>query len=133
MANIQRTRVVREQVKSSDTGRLRRTQVTDANLQAFRTTYNILEPVFTFIFDPRFHRIDLGSVELMPFHTKAIVEEGLKFPLPTLLLRVLMKLRLFPLQCCISLFRIVMGIVALNAWLWMNLGVDEILFCYDLK
>ena len=107
--------------------------MTNENIDAFRVRYRILEPIFTFPFNPLYHRKGIGSVDMMLFWTKVIIEGGLTFPLHPLLQRMLMHLKLFPLQCGVNFFRIVMGVVALNDRLGVNLGVDEILFCYDLR
>ena len=58
--------------------KLRRTEVHDENIEAFRARYRIPEPVFTFPFpfNPLYHVRDIGSVDMMPFWTKAIMEGG---------------------------------------------------------
>jgi len=75
--------------------------------------------------------LEVGSRDGMPFPTIAIVERGVRFPLDPLIL-FLSLANLFPLQCAPNLFRIVMGVAALNRSLGTSLEVFDILSCYYL-
>ena len=68
----------------------------------------------------------------MPFPTIAIVEGGVRFPLDPLFVLFLSLTNLFPIQCSLNLYRIVMGVAALNRLLGTELGVYDIFSCYML-
>lgn len=62
----------------------------------------------------------------------SIVEGGVHLPLHPLLSQTLNTYCLFPLQCTINFFRLVMGIVALNGVLGTNLGFWDIQYMYNV-
>lgn len=66
------------------------------------------------------------------FPLLSIAEGGVRFPFHPLLSAVLCHWGLIPSQPNVNFFRIVMGIIALNRRLGLNLGIPAIRHCYAL-
>ena len=104
---------------------------TPEGISNFRNTYSI--PSDVQVRAPRVDDpLDSGSQYGMPFPTIAIVEGGIRFPLNRLLVLFFSLTNLFLAQCSPNLYRIVMGVAALNILLGIELGGFDILSCYML-
>ena len=104
---------------------------TPEGISNFRNTHSI--PFDVQVCAPRADDpLDSGSQDGMPFPTIAVVEGGIRFPLNRLLVPFLSLTNLFPTQCSPNLYRIVMGVAALNILLGTELKVFDILSCYML-
>ena len=66
------------------------------------------------------------------FPLLSIAEGGVRFPLHPFLRAVLRHWDLIPSQSNVNFFRIIMGVVALNRCLGINLGIPAIRHCYAL-
>ena len=68
----------------------------------------------------------------MPFPLIAVVEGGVRFPLHPLLRACLSSWNLTPCQLMPNAFKVIMGTVALNKHLHINLDIRDIEDVYDL-
>uniref|UniRef100_A0A2N9ID30 Uncharacterized protein n=1 Tax=Fagus sylvatica TaxID=28930 RepID=A0A2N9ID30_FAGSY len=104
---------------------------TEESMTRFRLLYQIPPAVsFTYCNSDDFPVINRGKI-LIPI--MAIVEGGVRFPLHTLLINFLQTVNATPPQIFVNTFRIIMGVIAINRLLDVNLTIREILAVYQYK
>lgn len=106
---------------------------TPVAMATFREMYRIPDVVETRLDDPEdvFDGMSFRD-GWMPFPLVAIIEGGVRFPVHPLLRACLEAWNLTPCQLMPNAFKIIMGAVALNHILGINLGVHDIEDAYDL-
>lgn len=112
-------------------GRFRRLCDTPEGLWQFRECYGVPDDIHL--------ELALGDAMregsdnlVLRISIMSVVEGGVCFPLHPLLCQTLNTYRLAHLQCTINVFRLVMGIVALNQILGTNLGFWDIHHLYSI-
>jgi hypothetical protein len=113
------------------TSRLARLVDSEESMTQFRQLYQIPPSVsLSYCNADDLPPINRGEI-LIPI--MAIVEGGVRFPLHSFLIDFLHTINATPSQVSINLFRIIMGIIALNRILGVNLTAREILAVYQYK
>lgn len=102
----------------------------EESIQEFKTLHNIPDDVVVRL-PANSDNIIEGSDERIPLPLIGIVEGGVQFPLYPLLKQVLHFYGVPLSQLAPSFLRIVMGVIALNNILGVNLGLLEIRYCYN--
>lgn len=110
--------------------RLKQLFDSEKSIQEFRTPHNIPNDVLVRL--PANSDIIIeGSDERIPLTLINIVEVGVQFPVHPLLRQVLHFYGVPLPQLAPNFFRTIMGIIALNNILGVNLGLPEIRYCYN--
>jgi hypothetical protein len=113
------------------TSRLARLVDSEESMTQFRQLYQIPPSVsLSYCNSDDLPPINKGEI-LIPI--MAIVEGGVRFPLHSFLIDFLQTINATPSQVSINLFRIIMGVIALNRILDVNLTSREILVVYQYK
>ncbi|KAH7846015.1 hypothetical protein Vadar_008633 [Vaccinium darrowii] len=100
------------------------------HIDASRVAYNIPKNVEFRLLGSEENLV--GSPSSAVFPVVSIVEGGVRFPLDPLLLCFLHRLSLAPTQISINTFRIVNSVAELARRESLPLGIEEILFCYEI-
>ncbi len=104
---------------------------TEDSMAQFRLLYQIPPSVsLTYCNLDDFPVINRGEI-LLPI--MAIVEGGVRFPLHSFLIDFLQTVNATPSQISVNTFRIIMGVVAINRLLDVNLTMREILAVYQYR
>ena len=101
----------------------------EASMTRFRELYRVSPSIrLAYCNTSNFPVINRDEI-LLPI--MVVVEGGVRFPLHPLLINFLQIVNATPSQVSVNLFRIIMGVVALNRLLGVNLNTGEILRVYQ--
>uniref|UniRef100_A0A2N9EP46 Uncharacterized protein n=1 Tax=Fagus sylvatica TaxID=28930 RepID=A0A2N9EP46_FAGSY len=104
---------------------------TEESMARFRSLYQIPPSIsLTYCNSDDFPVINRDEI-LLPI--MAIVEGGVRFPLHSFLIDFLQTVNATPSQISVNTFRIIMGVIAINRLLDVNLTIREILAVYQYK
>jgi hypothetical protein len=104
---------------------------TEESMARFRSLYQIPPSVsLTYCNSDDFPVINRDEI-LIPI--MAIVEGGVRFPLHSFLIDFLQTVNATPSQISVNTFRIIMGVIAINRLLDVNLTIREVLAVYQYK
>lgn len=104
---------------------------TEESMARFRSLYQIPPSIsLTYCNSDNFPVINRGEI-LLPI--MAIVEGGVRFPLHTFLIDFLQTVNATTSQISVNTFRIIMGVIAINRLLKVNLTTREIFAVYQYK
>uniref|UniRef100_A0A2N9HYY4 Uncharacterized protein n=1 Tax=Fagus sylvatica TaxID=28930 RepID=A0A2N9HYY4_FAGSY len=104
---------------------------TEESMARFRSLYQIPPSVsLTYCNSDDFPVINRDEI-LLPI--MAIVEGGVRFPLHSFLIDFLQTVNATPSQISVNTFRIIMGVIAINRLLDVNLTIREVLAVYQYK
>uniref|UniRef100_A0A2N9GMW5 Uncharacterized protein n=1 Tax=Fagus sylvatica TaxID=28930 RepID=A0A2N9GMW5_FAGSY len=104
---------------------------TEESMARFRSLYQIPPSIsLTYCNSDDFPVINRDEI-LLPI--MAIVEGGVRFPLHSFLIDFLQTVNATPSQISVNTFRIIMGVIAINRLLDVNLTIREVLAVYQYK
>ena len=101
----------------------------DDNIAAFREKYRIPCDVY-FRVPTLQEEADYTLPTEIPIPIGAIIEGGLRFPLPRLFRQILHHYNVHPNDLAMNSYRILFGIIALNEKHNLHLGLEDIEYCY---